>query len=155
MDSLALSDIEISPHLKPQPYPLDIDDWLKENFLITPYPFFEVRKDKPFYVYFEIYNLTLNEAGQANYSVEYQVERQSGKKNLGSLIASLNPFGGNKKSSLTVQNTRQEFQKNVAEYVALDFSKLKKGNYILRVIVEDLNKPGRTAVATRPIYIGS
>lgn len=152
-DDLVLSDVEISPRIHSQPYPVELEDWLKDNYIITPYPFYDIQKQKPFYVYFEIYNLTMNEDEEVRYTVEYTVEQAEGKKDLGGFLAGLNPFGGGKKASLTVKNERVEKQRNVAEYLAMDFSKLKDGNYILKISVTDLNNPGRTATTTQPLTI--
>jgi len=152
--SLALSDIEFSPVVKPRKRTLSSPKALKDNFLIIPYPFLEVRKEKPQYIYFEIYNLKLNSEGESHYTVDYKVETlQSKKKTVGGFLSHFNPFGGGGKRSLTVNNSRTEKHSSVPEYVALDMSRLKDGQYMLTVRVKDENNPGAEAVSQKPFIL--
>ncbi len=152
--NLALSDIEFSPVIKSRKRIRTTTKVLKDNFIIIPYPFLEIRKERPQYIYFEIYNLKLNSEGESHYTVDYKVETlQSKKKKLGGFLSHLNPFGGGGKRSLAVNNSRTEKHSSVPEYVALDMSHLKDGQYMLTVRVKDENNPGAEAVSQKPFIL--
>lgn len=100
---------------------------MKQDRLVAPYPFDEVRKTLPLLCYFEIYNLRAT-----SYALTYEVtavkeraeEEQQIKleKNAPTI-------------SVTTNNvTSHEF---AAELLALDLSQLKKGDYLLEISVTE------------------
>ncbi|MDZ7290840.1 MAG: hypothetical protein ONB44_06520 [candidate division KSB1 bacterium] len=100
-----------------------------------PYPFPALKRSVPMFVYFEIYDLKRDEAGETFYEIEYEVNAPS-KKGLSSLLASLNPFGKSG-GSISVSEMRQGNAAVEPIYLQLDFSQLRSGKYNLLVRVTD------------------
>lgn len=129
-DRLDLSDIVFSHYIRDT----GGDQLLKIGRDIAPYPFSKVERNRPIYVYFEIYNLKLDDFGQTSYRIAYTVRRTKG-------ASILNRVFGGKSSGEEVSATLERFgsSPDVGEYLQLDLGKLPAGNSILLLEVEDLN----------------
>lgn len=135
---LMVSDIQFSPRI----YSVQKDTIsTKNNLFIQPYPFRYVEQGTSIYAYFEIYNLILTPNGNTKYQVSLKMEQEDTKGNF--VIKSLKDFGKifGGKNFQTIESTyqREGTESSTLETIALDFTKLPKGNSRLTVIVKDLN----------------
>jgi GWxTD domain-containing protein len=104
----------------------------RHHLVITPYPFTNLKRDKQFFVYFEIYDLQLDASGETFYEIQYEIKAPEKK----GLLASLNPFGKSG-GSISVSDTRRGKTTTEPTYLQIDFSNLRSGKYNLIVRVTD------------------
>ena len=81
-----------------------------------PYPFESLDPDDPLGLYFEIYNLTFDDADRTRYTVEYAVERTVPKGGLAGL------FGRDDTTTTTTATTGSSAHRTTREYLELDLS---------------------------------
>ncbi len=128
-DSLALSDVITADDVAP-----DREGGVVKNGLsIFPNPSRRYKKSQPVFLYFEIYNLAVEAAGQTNFEIEYSFTT---KKSQGGIKKLFGVFGGDQKS-IAVTSERSGDQQTSFEYIALDLSSASKGDYLLTVVVRD------------------
>ncbi|MBX7150183.1 GWxTD domain-containing protein [bacterium] len=96
------------------------------NVKIIPYPFTKFQHHQTLSLYYEIYNLTLDNNGHSQYEVSYSINP---KKNFFGKL-----FGAIKKS-VNITTPKQGSSIFEFEYITLDLSNLEKGeaDFILRV----------------------
>ncbi|NIR49650.1 GWxTD domain-containing protein [candidate division KSB1 bacterium] len=107
----------------------------KQNILLTPYPFEELRKSSSLYSYFEIYNIKT--AGIVDqYELTYRV------------------FGtGSEKPAVSIIQTQPVNDNTSQELIALDLSKLSEGHYQLDIIVSDPSDQSIVATAQKEFIL--
>ncbi len=110
----------------------------RENLKIHPYPFKRVLKDKPVYIYFEAYNLGLDENGNSSYQLEYTLTRTKGSGNFIRRI--IDQIKDRNREAVATQFTRKGTQTDEQEYFSILFSALEAGEYLLKIEVTDLIK---------------
>jgi hypothetical protein len=145
--ALHLSDLQLSPNIRSAER-TDATRFVKNGLEIMPLPGLAIQKQRPLYVYFEIYNLTLNAPGETSYEIEYSV-KQGGKPGLLAQITGTSP---EKKKSVTLQEKRSGASSRQFEQIALDLSALASGKLELTVAVKDLFS-GQQAKATVPLRL--
>lgn len=127
-EAFMLSDIEFASQIEPAtaqtPHKL-----AKHGLAVLPNPTRQYARKRPVHIYFEIYNLQRDAAGETRFSIEYIVEKEGGKKFLGL-------FGGGK-SSISVKSDRQGNSRFSAEFLAIDVQKIDKGEAMLTIRVTD------------------
>lgn len=125
---LTISDIELSSSVSQQ---VIIDKFIKPDtkLRVVPNPAGLSPKSKPLTIYYEIYNLTLDNEGMSSYEVSYTIDTKS-KKNF---FAKL--FSGNSSISSTTLKTGASTLER--EYIAFDISELPEGKAFLSVKVTD------------------
>lgn len=105
-------------------------------------------------IYFEIYNLTLDEKGNTWYETEYAVTRRPEKKGLllRALSALTSPFGSKQKweSVSSITENRGASATEIGQ-LELDMSKAMLGEYLLKLTVTDMNSGQR---AEREVEFG-
>ena len=138
VDTLILSDLQYSFEIREA---VRGDKYLKNGLNITPYPFYEVRRTRPLYLYFEIYNLSRNNQGRTNYEITYDVKLLERKE---SIFKRLFKRDDNLKESISITRSEQGNMMNVFEYTSFDVSSLRVGKYELKVLIHD-NVSGKTA----------
>jgi hypothetical protein len=141
---LLISDIQLATRIEPTTKP---GKFVKNGLVVVPNPtrFFEL--NKPVYIYFEIYNLTQDLTRGTSFIIEYKLtllERK--KKGLFGL------FGGGGKSSISTQIKREGKGNLSIEYLAIDVSQLKAGEYNLEVKVTD-QQTGKTVIQKKRIAL--
>jgi GWxTD domain-containing protein len=129
---LCLSDLQLARDVQPSE---EGGLFNKRGLFIKPLAYNSVPLGQFFFVYFEIYRLTLNSEGQTRYRVDYTLFGSKKKKGF------LGLFGGKEER---VQAFRESIQKTgdastYAEYRRFVFDNLKEGDYHLTVTVTDLN----------------
>ncbi len=113
--------------------------FVRNGMQIIPNPSSAFSREKPFYVYFEVYNLQQDEEGRTDFTVEYSLvseKKSGGVKRLFGLL-------GGSKNSISISTDRQGREKDSREYVALNTSHLEPGIYRLTVKVTD-SRSGET-----------
>jgi GWxTD domain-containing protein len=118
-NSLSLSDLQLSPQIREAKQP---HRFVKNGYWVTPLPSLAIEKNKPLFVYFEIYHLALNDAGETNYQIDYRVYAPESKK----------------RPSVTLSASRQGRSANQVEHVELELEKLDRNNLELEIIVTDM-----------------
>jgi len=145
-DSLTISDIQFSPQIREG---ISNQKNLKpNNLLIVPYVGNTIRRINPIYIYFEIYNLTLNQEGKSRFRVAYEVRSISNDNT--SAFASTIQFithligkkSGQKIGSSFETEGNNEFQQI---YLNIDFSKFPAGSSSLTVSITDLENGTTTS----------
>ena len=110
---------------------------VRNDLEIEMYPFSTLKRIKPIFVYFEIYNLVKGPDGKTHYQVEHSVQPEK-KKGVLALVSSLNPFKQDK-GSISITDVREGANINEVFWVQLDFGQLAQGLYDLIVKVTDIN----------------
>lgn len=112
-----------------------------EQLSVMPYPFSEVSRNQPIYVYFEIYNLTLTPDQKSKYEISLKMEREAKKGEFVSAL--LQSFGKiftkGKPQQIETIYQRQGNNQTAIESLELDLSELNAGHSRLTVTVKDLN----------------
>jgi len=144
-DSLRVSDLQLSPRISSAVQAARPElasgrrgpsRFIKHGVRIIPLPGQTIRKDRPLYVYFEIYGLTLDSAHQARYELHYRLRTLKKRKGL---LGKIGGVLGAGPGLLSVTETRQGVSRDEVESIALDLSQQPEGNFLLEVVVRDLN----------------
>ncbi|HEX9972016.1 MAG TPA: GWxTD domain-containing protein, partial [bacterium] len=144
MSSLSLSDIELATKIEPTTK----DTKFKKNgLLVIPNPTHLFSTKTPVYVYFEIYRLSQDATGKTSFTIDYTLTLlESRRKGI------LGLFSGGGKSSISTQIDREGDSEFSVEYLAIDASQVKPGEYNLVITITDrLN--GTTAAQQRRIAL--
>ncbi|MCP4728091.1 MAG: hypothetical protein GY863_23835 [bacterium] len=149
-DELMVSDIQI--YMQPQ------NDLQKEllpisevgQFEVTPYPHRDILSYMPMTCYFEVYNI-MQSGIIAEYDIDISVTRieLSMFERLKKLIRNTENY------TTTLKRTRQVDGNDSSELIEFDISSLKKGKYILEVVIKDKHNKNNTASVSRKIDIVS
>jgi GWxTD domain-containing protein len=132
--TLSLSDLQLSAAIREAGAS---HRFVKNGYQIVPLPGLTVEKNRPLFIYFEIYNLTQNSAGETNYQLDYRVFVPKSKKGLFGKVGGL--FGGEgDKHSITLSTNRQGKLADQVEHVELDLEKFESNNLELEITVTDL-----------------
>lgn len=135
-DTLTVSDIEIAQY---------VDNTItREKFVkpkstlkVVPNPAAGLLKNKPLTVYYEVYNLTLNNEGKSSYQISYSIKMAEGGQ--GFLKAITGVFGNKQEASTSSITTKEGKSTTEKEYIGFDISELPTGVATLEVKVKDLN----------------
>lgn len=111
--------------------------FMKQNTFVEPYPYTLLSADQPVELYYEVYNLSLDQKGRARYRIEYRITGEKHSGGLGGLLKALNPFAQRSRTSITTTYRREARGDLQREVLKLDFSDLAPGNYLLQVTITD------------------
>jgi hypothetical protein len=145
---LELSDILLAEKVTKS----DFDLAMKRGDLnILPNPLNEFTTTSDIYIYYEVYNLTLDANNMANFEQRVTIsikDDQSGFKNV---IESVTNFLGfeSEEDKITLTTNYQSFNKNVPVYFQIDMNKYSKDDYVLTIEVEDLHSNKVTNAETQ------
>jgi len=139
-DRLMISDIQISSRISGAINTLN-PSIVKNDLSIMPYPFSRVMKSKPIHLYFEIYNLKLNEENKTNYEVSYilktiRAERNFWQKTIGGIQRL---FSNIDKNIISTTVQREGNSDTAFEYISFDLQNLERGLTELKIRVTDQN----------------
>jgi hypothetical protein len=147
-DSLMVSDIQL--YLQP------FNDLQKEllpitnagGFEITPYPFKNVASIFPVTCFFEIYNIKRSGI-KSSYDLDISVTRieMSMFERLKKLISSKESY------TTGISRNRRVENNDSSELISFDISNLKRGRYILEVVVTDKDNKKASASASKTLDI--
>ena len=141
---LSISDIELATRIEPAIKP---GKFVKNGLVVVPNPTRLFDLKTPVYIYFEIYHLTQDFAGNSSFLIEYTMTLLERKQK-----GLLGLFGGRGKSSISTKIVREGRGERSVEYLAIDVSQLKAGEYELIVKVTDRHNE-KTAVQKRKIAL--
>lgn len=137
---LAMSDIQLSLNIVESTHRLN-PSIVKNNLSILPYPFSRVMRSRPIHLYFEIYNLTLDERHQSDYEINYilttiRPERNLWDRTVGGIGRLFSSQPGNR---IATQVRREGVSDHAFEYISFDLRNLSRGLVELRIRVTDLH----------------
>lgn len=131
---LAVSDIQLAYRISAAQQE---NKFNKNGLLVLPNPTNTYSIEKPIYVYFEIYNLPQNSRGRTEFKIVYSLTFLKGAdKKLSNLFGILGSPG---KASITTEIEREGESEISIEYLAIDVSKVKKGEHQLKIKITDSN----------------
>jgi tetratricopeptide (TPR) repeat protein len=116
----------------------------RKDIDVIPNPSGQYHTFDPLFVYYEIYNLSLDANGRSDYAIEFSVNQKNKKKNLLDKMA--DAFKEGKKSEVATKYGRAGKRINESNYYLLDISRLKPGDYDLMLRISD-NRSGEFAEA--------
>ena len=148
-DSLMLSDIQLSSNIREG---ITNSRNLKQNNIqVVPYVGNTINKQRPLFIYFEIYNLSVKRE-QTKFRIEYEVSSNSNLKQsaLSSAIQFISRLVGKEKTKETIGSSfESQGDKELQQiYLSIDFSKFPTGPSKLTIAVTDLEN-GKTNSAQK------
>ncbi|MDZ7288616.1 MAG: GWxTD domain-containing protein [candidate division KSB1 bacterium] len=138
--SLSLSDIQLSTEIREA---RGESRFVKNGYFVMPLPNLMVNKAKPIFVYFEVYNLSVDRAGETNYQVDYRVSVPERGRGFFKKLFSVFGAAGGKKHSVTLSTSRQGRSPTQVEHVQLDLGEFRSSDLELEVVVTDLQNKHR------------
>ena len=135
-DTLVVSDVQLAQYVERT---VSSDKFLKpsSNYKVVPNPAASQIKTKPLTLYYEIYNLTLDNDGKSKYEVSYTIRMSKEDKGIFSSIAGI--FSSGKDPSTTSVTVKEGRATTQRDYIAFDVSELPNGIATLEIKVKDLN----------------
>ncbi|MBN1542637.1 hypothetical protein JW992_10870 [candidate division KSB1 bacterium] len=121
-----------------------IGEFSREGLRILPQPdrFFD--RNKPVYVYYELYNLPLDARGQVLYQLEYRVRSERDPDR--GLLRKIGDLFSGSRERIYNRVERSSRQSTIRDYLALDLGRLSPGSYELQVGVDlDGKEPNDSA----------
>ncbi|KPK95937.1 hypothetical protein AMJ80_02780 [bacterium SM23_31] len=134
-ETLQISDIQLASNIT---IPDPAGAVTRENLEITPNPPRFYRANQPIYIYYEIYNLLLNDIpGNTDYTVEYNIDYIGEDKY--SIVDYVRNLIVNEKQELGVTTifTRSGIDRDETSFLRLDHNLTKPGPYRLTLKVTD------------------
>ncbi len=146
-NELDISDIILAEKVSTRGTGLSIK---RGNLNILPNPLNEFTTTSKIYIYFEVYNLTLDSNKTANFEQSVTISKKEERSGLEGVLNSLTNFlgFGSEEDKLTLTTNYQSFKKDVPVYFQIDLSKYSKGDYMLSVEVEDLQNKESVSAGT-------
>jgi tetratricopeptide (TPR) repeat protein len=141
-DRLACSTLKTAFDIKPARSPGERN---RDALRMVPNPMNAAKLNDPLYIYYEIYNLRLNEKGNTNYTVHFTLRQTAGGKSLFRKMTGL--FGGGAKFRVSIQNNQSGRTSVVSDYLGFDVRKATPGKYELKLTVTDRNGGKETSTA--------
>ena len=137
-DELNLSDILLAEKVSQRGSDLTIK---RGNLNILPNPLNEFTATSNIYIYYEVYNLTLDVNNTSSFEQRVTISKKEERSGFESAVNSVANFLGfsSDEDKLTLTTNYKSFKKDVPVYLQIDMSKYNKGDYILTVEVEDLH----------------
>lgn len=131
--NLTLSDIQVASRVDEG---IEFGSFVKPhtNILVIPNPASNTMRNRPLTVYFEIYNLTLDNDGHSNYEVSYQIFEKRDRN----VFSVLTRLFSRKEYRISQSTLRRGNTTKQSEYFGFDISELAQGNAVLQVRVKDL-----------------
>lgn len=131
-NELAMSSIVLASAIEPAS---GSESFVKNGLRLAPNPSRRCDRQKPVYVYFEVYHLAPDPEGKSSFVIEYTAllrkEEKSGAKKFFAL------FGGSAKPATTLAVERQADTTTSVEYLALNLGETGKGEFRLSIKVTD------------------
>ena len=147
-DSLMISDIQLSLDISESTDTLN-PRIIKRNLKIKPYPFSRIAKNRPIHLYFEIYNLALDDENQSRFSVDYQLKTLKATRNFWQKTIGGIPgiFSRQEKKMITTTVQREGDQDTAFEHIAFDLKNLDLGLTELQIEITDLIRQQKAKVS--------
>lgn len=134
-DTLQISDVQIAHAVTPA---TETGKFVKNGLLVTPLPTAAIRPGERIFIYFEVYNLAHDAAGQTRYRVAYAINaagQSIAAKILSGLGRLVGASGPGQAASVTYEQTgKKDWEPN---YVEMDLGPTRTGEHVVRVTVSD------------------
>jgi len=130
-EELLISDLKLATLITPSGVQ---GPFVRKGLNITPNPGRLYIRENPVYVYYEVYNLSLDREGKTAYEILYEISPRGGSRRRG--------WTGRRQGDMqTVMMafSGQGYSTEDHEYTSLDTSGLPAGEYVLTVTFTDLN----------------
>ncbi len=147
-DSLAVSEIEMAYDISDTSQTSLTSKFTKGELVVIPSPTRSFNLHKDANLYYEVYNLTLDEFGQAKYRVTYTIHPNvTGSPTVaGVVIGGLRRlFAGAKEPEFTIGYERVVNATEEPVFFALETGSLKPGLKMVEVAIDDLNSGQRVS----------
>jgi tetratricopeptide (TPR) repeat protein len=108
------------------------DRFNRGELYVQPEPGAVYTVGEPIFVYFEVYDLAMDDSGRTSYALEYTLRPERGRKRLFGLL------GRGDRAAVTLRAEQSGDDTSPVEYAALDAAAAAPGLYTLTVRVEDL-----------------
>ena len=141
-DSLAVSEIEMAWNISETSQTSQTSKFTKGELVVIPSPTRSFNLDQDANLYYEVYNLKLNEFGQAKYRVTYTIHPNVvGSTTVASVVIGglRRLFAGAKKPEFTISYERVVNATDESVFFALETGSLKPGLKMVEVAIDDLN----------------
>ncbi|MEM1095267.1 MAG: tetratricopeptide repeat protein [Bacteroidota bacterium] len=125
-------------------------DLIRDGLQITPAPWSVFSPETPIYLYFEMYNLGFNDAGQTNYAVEAILQPRDDSRGVRRLLK--RAFGRKKGGTAVNLPPGIGTTPDESQYLILDVEDEKTGLYTLTLRVRD-NVSGETRETTQELFL--
>ncbi len=147
-EELMVSDIQLAFSVAPADS--NGNDFVKNNLRVRPYPMDTLKRSRPIYLYYEIYNLSTDASNRNDYRVEYEARVLRQDRGFFKSIASI--FGGGKKRGVSSSHQQQGAGKTAHEYIALDLANMPNSLAEISISVTD-ERNGRTVKTSRTLNL--
>ena len=145
-DSLAVSEIEMAWNISDTSQTLQTSKFTKGELVVIPSPTRSFNLHQDANLYYEVYNLKLNEFGQAKYRVTYTIHPNvAGSPTVASVVIGglRRLFAGAQKPEYTISYERIVNATEEPVFFALETGSLKPGLKMVEVAIDDLNSGQR------------
>lgn len=132
-DTVAISDLQLAFQIT-ETNELDLYVKPHTSLRVIPNAAARITRDKPLFVYYEIYNLTLDSIGKCAYEVHYSI-RSSKLPNLFQRLLGL--FSEQKHSSVSSVTIKEGVAVTQRDYIGLDLKEVPAGTATLQIQVRD------------------
>jgi len=126
--------------------PILNDKQIKGGIEILPHPYTGYTINEPPILYFEVYNLQVDDAGHAKYRTEVIVNQVKSTKNLRTIGGQLRTFKKEDASILLTDET-EIAQQDDRRVLGLDITELTPGPVVITIKIEDLISGNTTETA--------
>ncbi len=130
-EELLISDLKLAILITPSGVQ---GPFVRNGLNIMPNPGRLYIRDNPVYVYYEIYNLAMDQDGTSDYEILYEISPRDGSARLG--------WSGRRQrdmQTVMMAFSGEGYTSDDREYTSLDTSGLPAGEYVLTVTFTDLN----------------
>ncbi|MBT8386535.1 MAG: hypothetical protein KJO12_03920, partial [Ignavibacteria bacterium] len=136
-DELDISDIILAARIDKSS--ADFTSIKRKNISILPNPLQTFSHTNDVFIYYEVYNLTLDDKNSTNFEQNIIITKPTEETGISNVINSvLGFFGiGDEDDIVTLTTNYQSFNKDTQVYLQLNMDNYEKGNYIVRIIIKD------------------
>lgn len=145
-DSLAVSEIEMAYNISDTSQTSQTSKFTKGELVVIPSPTRSFNIGQDANLYYEVYNLKLDEFGQAKYRVTYTIRPNvAGSSTVASVVIGglRRLFAGAQKPEYTISYERNVNATEEPVFFALETGSLKPGLKMVEVAIDDLNSGQR------------
>jgi GWxTD domain-containing protein len=137
VDELDISDIILAARIDKSSS--DFTSIKRKDMSILPNPLQIFTNTNDVFLYYEVYNLTMDDNNSTNFEQNIIITKPTEETGIDNVINSvLGFFGiGDEDDKVTLTTNYQSFNKDTQVYLQLDMGNYEKGNYIVRIIIED------------------
>jgi len=122
--------------------------FIRGDLEVLPLPGRAIQADQALFIYYEVYNLTMDAYGATEYQVEYLVKEAPESRRLATrLFHTVQSFlgRGRRLTGVASSVTRTGIRPDLSSYLEIDVSQLEPKTYILELHVTDLNNGEKTS----------